>query len=426
MTNSDTDSALLIQSETEIDTASASASASDSGIDIRADTPPAKKRTRSEPPASRKHAARATRKAHTDGRNGELPFAFHVFATFAIAYSPSFSFCWRLIGVSFYAIYLYSKFFARFLAKEPRHGIYVISYAAKALLYFTGLVGLSAWCISITPIHVLAPTLMDFWSPYAVHPTLQGTQVMYDAGENAEVDIFAIHGLGSNPDSAWAYRVVLVNHQTRWDANSADMGLYEHASDLLNHIENLRKHNPSRPIIFIAHSFGGILLKKALLVARYRSRDIAAATEGIIFLGVPHQGTNAAFAASCLSCMAFFRGSSSSLLELLSVDGPKLLDLESDFYDSWVIQDSFHPRQPYVSDILEKRPEKIGKLVLGSIVRPRNGQLRHGRLFAMDTDHRGLNKFQSHDDPNYQIFLRVLRQAYEHAVPTQTSTLPSG
>jgi hypothetical protein len=55
--------------------------------------------------------------------------------------------------------------------------------------------------------------------------------------------IFAIHGLGSNPESAWAYRgnqsrvhwlrdllpeeqefrnirVVMVNHQTRWDSNT--------------------------------------------------------------------------------------------------------------------------------------------------------------------------------------------------------------
>jgi hypothetical protein len=80
--------------------------------------------------------------------------------------------------------------------------------------------------------------------------------------------IFAIHGLGSNPESAWAYggnqsrvhwlrdllpeeqgfrntRVVMVNHQTRWDSNTAHMGLHEHASELLESIQSLHKVNNS-------------------------------------------------------------------------------------------------------------------------------------------------------------------------------------
>lgn len=90
-------------------------------------------------------------------------------------------------------------------------------------------------------------------------------------------------------------------------------------------------------------------------------------TKGIIFLGVPHRGTQAAFFASCLSCMAFFRGSSTDLLELMAVDGPELLGLESEFYSAYVAQYHSQDVQPYICDILEKRPEKIGRLVLGSV-----------------------------------------------------------
>jgi hypothetical protein len=44
---------------------------------------------------------------------------------------------------------------------------------------------------------------------------------------------------------------------------------------------------------------------------------------------------------------------------------------------------------------------------------------------ALDTDHRGLNKFQSSDDPNWQIFLRVLHQARDHALQQCRLTLAS-
>lgn len=65
--------------------------------------------------------------------------------------------------------------------------------------------------------------------------------------------------------------------------------------------------------------------------------------------------------------MAFFRGSSSSLHEFMSVDGPAILDLESEFYDAYVLP--YHPYQPqlYICDILEMRPERMGKFVLGSV-----------------------------------------------------------
>ena len=76
--------------------------------------------------------------------------------------------------------------------------------------------------------------------------------------------VFAIHGLGSNPDSAWTarrngtevrwlrdllprvegvghMRVAMVNHQTRWDANTANMRFEDHAAMILEDIENMRE-----------------------------------------------------------------------------------------------------------------------------------------------------------------------------------------
>jgi hypothetical protein len=55
------------------------------------------------------------------------------------------------------------------------------------------------------------------------------------------------------------------------------------------------------------------------------------------------------------------------MLELGAVDGPALLDLESEFYDSYVVQYHSHEIQPYICDVFEMRPETVGKLVLGSV-----------------------------------------------------------
>ncbi|OTB18228.1 hypothetical protein K445DRAFT_244915 [Daldinia sp. EC12] len=352
--------------------------------------------------------------------------------------------CWRLMVISFCLAYYYFIFICRLLG----HATQSLSQILLTIVHHILFAILLSWCVTLTPLHTVAPTLMDFWTPYTVHPAFRTTEIMYDAGMSTMVDIIAIHGLGSNPDSAWTYRmdngsnvywlkdllpksqglgnirVMKVNHQTRWDSNAADMGLQWYASELLDHIHSLHKANPKRPIIFIAHSFGGILLKKALLLAKARSKNVAAMTKGIIFLGVPHQGSNAAFIASCLSCSAYFRGSSTTMLELMSADGSELLDLESEFYDAYVTQYHLEDIQPYIYDIVEKRPEKIGKFVLGWIVKPKHGHLRHGRLLALDTDHRGLNKFRSHDDPNFELFLRVLGQAYDYALRTSVSPSP--
>ncbi|UKZ80293.1 hypothetical protein TrVFT333_008050 [Trichoderma virens FT-333] len=268
--------------------------------------------------------------------------------------------------------------------------------------------------------------MMDFLTPHVMRPTFKASEIMYDTGKDAAFDIFAIHGLGSNPETAWAYqrndsrvywlrdflpkarglsdiRVVMVNHQTHWDSNTAYLGFHDHASELLEEIQNLHRANPERPIIFIAHSFGGILLKKALLLAKGRSEDVAAMTKGVMFLGVPHLG------------------SSSELLELLMMDGPALLDLESEFYDAYVDRYRFRGFQPFICDFYEMRPERIGKLVLGSMVGKSNRQPRHGLVKYLDTDHRGLNKFQSHDDPNFQTFVTVLRWVLDYALLANNS-----
>ncbi|KAH8893731.1 hypothetical protein GQ53DRAFT_599418, partial [Thozetella sp. PMI_491] len=70
------------------------------------------------------------------------------------------------------------------------------------------------------------------------------------------------------------------------------------ASDLLISLESERRTDYSRPLVFIAHSLGGIVVKEMLVKARWRERahprlyDIFCSTVSIIFFGTPHGGAD--------------------------------------------------------------------------------------------------------------------------------------
>jgi len=74
--------------------------------------------------------------------------------------------------------------------------------------------------------------------------------------------------------------------------------LLDHATDLLNDLSGDRsmEHASKRPLIFVAHSLGGLVVKKALLLLRNNSkehlRQIFDYTKAIAFMGTPHSGSS--------------------------------------------------------------------------------------------------------------------------------------
>lgn len=79
--------------------------------------------------------------------------------------------------------------------------------------------------------------------------------------------------------------------------------IHHHAQTLLTNLTLERKseETTSHPIIFVAHSLGGILVKRALQMSeQYRGkntedlRSIFVSTYGLMFLGTPHNGADPA------------------------------------------------------------------------------------------------------------------------------------
>jgi hypothetical protein len=143
------------------------------------------------------------------------------------------------------------------------------------------------------------------------------------AASSDTVDVICVHGLMGHPRETWTKHkkgFLWPAHVTEdiddirvltfgYDADPVSVlgragqnRLGEHAQGLLNEAARKREktNTEDRPIIWIAHSLGGLVVEKALTIGdtcpEYEKhlKKIADNTIGIITLGTPHAGSNLA------------------------------------------------------------------------------------------------------------------------------------
>ncbi|KAJ8108205.1 hypothetical protein OPT61_g8336 [Boeremia exigua] len=106
-----------------------------------------------------------------------------------------------------------------------------------------------------------------------------GITPLYEHVDGADVDIIAVPGLASHAFGSWK------------SPNNSDVWLRDF---LPVDVPNTRQ-TERRPIIFIGHSLGGLLIKEALIHAHQQCHDsdylnISRACYGMLFFGVPNLG----------------------------------------------------------------------------------------------------------------------------------------
>jgi hypothetical protein len=124
-----------------------------------------------------------------------------------------------------------------------------------------------------------------------------------------------------------------------------------HGTSLLNDLEAFRRSKPRRPMIFVVHSLGGLVLKEALRQSWQAQpyekdlREVYDATRLIIFMGTPHRGSNYAswgvLARNVAVAVGFDANDrvlrdleiDSAILEVLRRDFAKML--REDSFDVW-------------------------------------------------------------------------------------------
>ncbi|KAK3368828.1 hypothetical protein B0T24DRAFT_630747 [Lasiosphaeria ovina] len=133
---------------------------------------------------------------------------------------------------------------------------------------------------------------------------------------DAEVDVVFVHGLGTKSTEAWEapdhafcwprtqlpldatrrLRIITYDYDsTFWSLEFVtNRTLLHKAGILIQRLAALRKGRAAqRPIVFVCHGLGGLLVKNALVVASDSAGDlhhVYRSTAGVVFLATPHSG----------------------------------------------------------------------------------------------------------------------------------------
>ncbi|KAL8999612.1 MAG: hypothetical protein Q9169_001572 [Polycauliona sp. 2 TL-2023] len=153
------------------------------------------------------------------------------------------------------------------------------------------------------------------------------TEVYSPTPTKPEVDVVFVHGLNGDPHNTWTSentnlfwpaqilppileeekaRVLVYGYDadvTSFTDGASRDKIHNHAEHLVAElVANRRIRKASqRPIIWIAHSLGGLVVKRALIYSAdirgmktEHLRSIFVSTYGILFLGTPHHGSDIA------------------------------------------------------------------------------------------------------------------------------------
>jgi hypothetical protein len=132
----------------------------------------------------------------------------------------------------------------------------------------------------------------------------------YDKEEDVHVTLILISGLGTLPAGEWKFasklwlegilprgskaQLLAFDHHVQIDDYLSWTDVLDEGSRLLSSLELLRstaEYSEPRPILFVCHSLGGIILKHALRIASFQQSTYSALLSlisGIVFLGTPH------------------------------------------------------------------------------------------------------------------------------------------
>ncbi|KAI8286404.1 hypothetical protein K4K60_000428 [Colletotrichum sp. SAR11_57] len=281
-----------------------------------------------------------------------------------------------------------------------------------------------------------------------------GLKVLYENQDvdEIEVDIVAVHGIMADPNTTWTHkktntnwlsdpsmlpeslkghkaRIMSFGYDSRWfGKDSTRQSLYNLAEDFLYQLNQTREACTQRPMVLIAHCFGGLIVQSAYNKSCMQPGDFPGVWQsmrGMVFLGTPHSGVNegssmsrqgeiyAAIAASKMEIQ-------DNVLQSIMRDNDILESTRAEFTRK--VSTSKPP--PKIFCFFELRPTNLGAIVgaqlpkeflVGESSATLSGHERQG----LAVDHFYINKFEDKFDNHYRNvayqLLRMVKEAIMHS-----------
>jgi hypothetical protein len=197
-------------------------------------------------------------------------------------------------------------------------------------------------------------------------------------------------------------------------------GILEHARDLLRCLEEARTEieEINRPILFVAHSLGGLVLKQALFIAAESGlrhyEPIWNATKGVLFFGTPHRGSSLAKYGAQLARVptALSMKPTPRLLESLAAGSLVLSELNGHF--SGLMGGRGHEEGKEVVSFYETR-SMLGWAGLvveqsSALINSPESRTQWETPIPVDATHRDMCRFSSPKNPTYKTAVRSIRR----------------
>ncbi|KAI9507260.1 hypothetical protein F5148DRAFT_140868 [Russula earlei] len=239
-------------------------------------------------------------------------------------------------------------------------------------------------------------------------------------GFNNELDIIAIHGLNGHAFSSWAVnhvmwlrdllpkrvpnaRVLVYGYNANHVEDVYLFRINEYARLFLQSLKALAEIK-NRRVIFICHSFGGLILKRALIDIKQSPYEYSALQDvvlGVVFLATPHKSSK--YTGNDITdilvniAKTSFGVKAEQLSCSLQRSSNDLMDMALSFRK--------HYSRLQFANFCEQLSMKLSKTIdLGLVVNPYSATLEvpHAREFSIsDRDHVTIAKYA---DPNEEAF----------------------
>ncbi|KAI1200124.1 hypothetical protein F5X97DRAFT_294153 [Nemania serpens] len=279
----------------------------------------------------------------------------------------------------------------------------------------------------------LASSIRNFVALNPKHQSTDANNESYPSGSgknflkiladplDANIDIIAVHGLNPlnkeyHAEATWTSegklwlndflpkripraRICLFGYNSNVAFGTSAAGIREQGENILNHLEQIRTDDPRRPLIFVCHSLGGLVVKRALVHAKADAtyKPIWESTFGLVFFATPHQGGNHSGFGDVLAGIA--RGVSRNL------DNTFMAALSKNSTFLSTITDDFRQMLEDFQIISFYETRRLAPF--GIVVDSKSALLglpgTRERQIPVDADHRGICKFASDEDPRYKL-----------------------